>query len=114
MEETIRIWHERDSNGNHTGRTIAIIWKGDHRFVGVSECSEKDQFCKATGRYLALSRARGAMGTITPWDHFPQLFSCHKNEFRFNVSILGEFGDLPPHLYEDTRTEQQKADYGHN
>lgn len=80
-----RIWHERDFDGQFTGRTIAVIWDGDLRYVGISHCSRQDQFSRKRGRQIAIGRARvmmdkndprssrmsGELGFIFRWDADP-------------------------------------------
>ena len=52
--------------------TVAVLWFGDSRFVGYSECSDKDQFCRKVGRVIAVGRAatresKGEVGINHSW-----------------------------------------------
>jgi len=61
----IRVHHEKqhgitlDPKGWwYTGRTLAVIWDGNMRYIGISYCSKRDNFCKKTGYKQALSRVK--------------------------------------------------------
>lgn len=107
-KEVLRVWHERNHCGKRTGRTIAVLWRGEQRFVGVAACGKKDQFSKATGWKIAVSRARGAIGLKDPFAYYPKLFSCAIETFKGNVAVALEFPGLPKHLYLE---ERQDADH---
>lgn len=55
--------------------TVCVMWSGKDRFIGISRCGEKDQFCKKVGRAIAFSRAHYAFrvirgnfnGRLAPW-----------------------------------------------
>lgn len=49
--------YPRDKAGKRTGQTICILLHEGKMFHGISTCSEEDQFCKKTGREVALQRA---------------------------------------------------------
>jgi len=49
--------YPQDKHGNRIGNTIAVVLRDGMMFFGEAVCSENDQFCKATGRELALQRA---------------------------------------------------------
>lgn len=59
------VWHDREfvrepDDVTHTarhGRTIAVIWDGGFRHVGIAECSACDQFNRKKGRMIACRRA---------------------------------------------------------
>lgn len=55
--DNVKLIHLRQPTKNHNGQTVAIIWDGPERFIGVSQCSKKDQFSKKMGRMVALNRA---------------------------------------------------------
>lgn len=72
LNHYIRYWYQKtycpnsnpagkDRNGRglyYTGRTICVVWLGQKaRLMGMSECSERDQFNKLKGRVMALGRA---------------------------------------------------------
>src|SRR4030042_1231034 len=53
----LKIWFEKYENVR-TGKTIAVIWDGNIRYVGLSSCHERDQFCKKIGKIIAINRAK--------------------------------------------------------
>lgn len=55
MDE-VKVWYEKRDE-KRTGRTIAVLWDGEERFVGISECSKNDHFQKKRGRLIAIKRA---------------------------------------------------------
>ena len=118
MEQTkVRIWHEKEytlnKQGHRVRRSVAVLWKGDARYVGISACSDKDNFDRKRGREIAVGRAQKLSET-------PAVDVHSKSQFPFKFSFnVGEIGDslLPPyrdflntipvHLYKDVpRTEQ--------
>lgn len=67
--DAIKIWFEREDRkegderkGKRTGRTIVVIRRGDERFIGMSDCSKKDQFCRKKGSMIAMNRAKYELG----------------------------------------------------
>ena len=53
-----KVWFEKDKEGKRTGKTIAVLFDGDQRFIGISHCSKKDQFSKKIGKTIAIGRAQ--------------------------------------------------------
>lgn len=53
--------YPRDKNGLRTGQTIAVLVHEGRMFHGIATCSKEDTFSKATGRELALYRAKLAL-----------------------------------------------------
>jgi len=49
--------YPKDKNGKRTGHTVAVVLREGMMFYGEALCSEADQFCKKSGRDLALARA---------------------------------------------------------
>ena len=57
--ENLRLWYEKDEQGQRTGKTIAVIREGNIAFVGISKCNNDcDQFNKKIGRTIAIGRAK--------------------------------------------------------
>lgn len=82
------------------GATIAVLHKGDHRYVGISACSSKDQFNRRIGRKIALGRAlhlfKLSTGLIKGRDVDP------RTAFKFNVLSGSARAEelVPAHLYK--------------
>lgn len=56
--DRIRLTYIRDRRGRLTGETVACVWVGDVRCLGVSRgVRGGDVFSKAWGRYIAMRRA---------------------------------------------------------
>ena len=53
-----RVYYERDENNQKTGITVAVITEGEERFIGISRCSQRDNFIKRIGRAAAMGRAK--------------------------------------------------------
>ena len=71
MSRREAVWYERDANDVRTGRTIAVIYDGSLRHVGVATCCLEtkgkrtaDQFSKKLGRKIALGRAGKQFGAF--------------------------------------------------
>lgn len=60
----VRYFHLRRVDSNNGGITVAMLKQKLGYHVGVACCSHKDNFCKKTGRMLALNRAE----TFVPSD----------------------------------------------
>lgn len=50
--------YPRNKEGKRTGQTLCVLMHDGRIFHGMSTCSNDDQFCKTTGRNLALTRAQ--------------------------------------------------------
>jgi hypothetical protein len=53
---TVKYFHERDPSTGW-GRTWAVVWRGNMRYVGVAEVAAGDQFSRRRGREIAEGRA---------------------------------------------------------
>lgn len=94
-----------DLNLQKTGRcvpdtptTVVVIWSGNNRFVGVSQCSPNDAYSKAKGREIAAGRA---LKELTPWLENPlrdadpnDVWECEGQEVRIFGSIPNEVDHL--------------------
>jgi hypothetical protein len=72
-ESSPRYFHERDL-AHCGGRTWAVIWKGNMRYVGVAEVAPGDQFSRKRGRQIASGRAATCQ-------------SRHRSKNRFGFSV---------------------------
>lgn len=54
--DKVVIKHYKNTH-KYNGKTVAVLWKGTERYVGISECGKDDQFSRKKGRMIALSRA---------------------------------------------------------
>jgi hypothetical protein len=73
------------------GKTIAVIFDGNTRYVGVAECGRKDCYSRKQGREIALGRAlRAAKNKTNNGTHFT-----------FNVNNVPQkiVDNVPKHLY---------------
>jgi hypothetical protein len=110
MDYGFRIWHDRKfKDGQYkdgcNGRTIAIIWDGDERYVGVAECSVRDQFVKDRGFNIALDRAEALREGIRG-ERFPFIWSFHMEETLPHEKA--EFiKALPSHLFKEERQDDE-------
>ena len=82
--------------------TIAVISEGDERYVGISKCSESDQFSRKTGRIKALGRALTAKNRAIE----------DETDFSFTFDV-GAIADdvkslVPEHLYISKFDREQK------
>lgn len=53
--------YPRNKEGKRTGQTVCVLLHDNRIFHGISTCSKDDQFCKDTGRNLALERANDSV-----------------------------------------------------
>lgn len=93
--DRVLLKHDNTPTKSSNGKTIAVLWKGDERFVGVSECSDKDQFSRKKGRLVALSRALYASRDDR---EIQNRNDYGKYIYRFDLSEIPEM-QLPEHLY---------------
>lgn len=55
--DKVMVWHNnKPDSGDRC--TIAVIWKGEQRYVGVAAVSERDVFNRKKGREIAIGRAK--------------------------------------------------------
>ena len=104
------VWYEKEADVR-TGRTIAVIWDGDWRYVGISECGKRDQFKKKMGRIIALGRAR----------HIKKVYDREIHD-RGNESLRNMFGfevpydldrlvlEIPEWMYIERRKDDGKVE----
>lgn len=55
--DDVKLWYPEGADGERRGHTIAVLWKGDKRYFGVSCLHPDDTFNKKRGRAIALGRA---------------------------------------------------------
>lgn len=55
-KHTFNAWGKRTLN-SRGGKTVAVITRNGKTASGVAICAETDNYCKDTGRKIALSRA---------------------------------------------------------
>lgn len=108
MDYGFRLWHDRKYKKNRRkGRTIAVIWDGDERYVGVAECGKFDQFVKARGFHMAVDRAEALRDCGRP-ERFPYLWHFHMEETLSHEKA--EFlKSIPTHLYKEERQANENA-----
>lgn len=53
--------YPRNKDGKRTGQTLCVLLHEGKMFHGMSTCSKEDQFCKDTGRKIALIRAQSSV-----------------------------------------------------
>ena len=53
--------YPKNKEGKRTGQTLCVLLHDGRIFHGLSTCSKEDQFCRSTGRKIALIRAQGAV-----------------------------------------------------
>lgn len=53
--------YPKNKEGKRTGQTLCVLLHDGRIFHGLSTCSDKDQFCRDTGRQIALSRAQNSV-----------------------------------------------------
>lgn len=91
-----------------TPRTIAVLSKGNERFVGISYCHDNDQFNRRRGREIAINRAlhqykvfAGEKLARNPENYRVQALLDSPNSLTFNINdVPGEVScTIPEHLY---------------
>jgi hypothetical protein len=109
---TFRIWHDRASkrkgsrNKRRSDRTVCVLWVGDVRYVGVAQCSSKDQFVKDKGFHMAADRAHSR--ECGRPDRFPFMWCFHVEEVLIHEKL--EFlKNIPAHLYTDERKDNESG-----
>lgn len=115
-KEILRVWHERTNDGRRTGKTIAIIWEGDRRFVGVNHFPSSVQFSKYMGWTIAVGRARVAQVGYRD-RKWPTMFEfsaqamekSYKDKTRSEQKIQHFLNTIPEHLYKDERQSNAEA-----
>lgn len=55
--DKLMVWHNRKPESGDRC-TLAVIWKGDQRYVGIARVSDKDVFNRKKGREIAIGRAQ--------------------------------------------------------
>ncbi len=89
-------------------KTIAILAKGDYRFVGISYCHNNDQFNRKKGREIALSRALhrfqvniGKKLMRNPKNYKVKALDDSPNSLIFNINNVPRevINMIPKHLY---------------
>lgn len=59
---TMEVWPDVPVDApDHRRTSCSVSWGGIQLTCGVADCSVSDQFCRATGRKLALTRAVAAL-----------------------------------------------------
>lgn len=53
--------YPRTKDNKRTGQTLCVLLHDGKIFHGMSTCSKDDQFCKDTGRKIALIRAQSSV-----------------------------------------------------
>ena len=96
-------------------KTIAILAKGDYRYVGISYCHANDQFSRKRGREIALSRALHRF-QVENGDKLERNFDNYvatplensPNSIIFNIKDIPVevTSSIPEHLYLP-KTEEQ-------
>jgi hypothetical protein len=94
MSEQIRYTHLGDADGKYG--TVAVIWDGEWRHVGVALCSSKDQFSRKKGRLISGGRARLAMERSSRAEGMSFLWNDPKLEEWLEQSYL----PVPDSLYK--------------
>ena len=82
------VWHERDERGDLTGRTLAVIWLNDERFVGISKCRlDLDMFSKKKGYFIATEKAKATLEeSLGRREKRNSRWRAEPLRFRFNIS----------------------------
>jgi len=79
-EIRIRFKYHRDSP-DHNGETLCFVYLGGGEpYVGWAHCSKQDQFCKETGRKVALARAVKPLDKATRKRVWEAYFGRRSNE----------------------------------
>jgi hypothetical protein len=115
-KEVLRVWHERTNDGRRTGKTVAMIWDGDHRYVGVNHFPDIRLFTKYMGWMIAVGRARTVAQGIRE-RKWPVMFefSAKAMEKPFTEKTISEkkiqrfLNTIPQHLYKEERQDQEHA-----
>lgn len=129
-----KIWYERfDATGEpgfypigkFTGKTIVVIWDGNNRHVGVSQCApakgkrKADQFSRQKGRMVALNRAKfsqeihGADAMLPKTlEHFVRRnLSKYYASFQLGAPLPAILTGTPEHLYFPLAPKQPKDEH---
>lgn len=114
-ERQLRVWHDRTNDGVRTGRTIAVCWDGDKRYVGVAVLPVKG-WHKSLGYEIAVGRAQVALGGIRP-ERWPEMFSFSVQTngqakavtTGGNGKLSGFLRTIPAHLFIDERETDEQA-----
>ena len=89
--DKVRLQHFSTPFNRRNGKTIAVLFDGDTRYVGVTECSRKDAYSKKKGRGIALGRAFKASKNN----------SNNGTHFTFNINSVPQniVDTVPSYLY---------------
>src|SRR5271157_442303 len=106
VQNKVRLWYQRKIASNSietefSGVTVAVIWDGNDRYMGVSECSDNDQFSRKKGRTIAIGRAqhiRNPRGR--------KVDSRFMKKFTVDAPPEDVTDVIPEHMYKDTPREQ--------
>lgn len=92
--DKVKLQHFVKPFDRRNGKTIAVLFDGAKRHVGIAECSRKDCYSKKKGRQIALGRALKAAQQNEP--NIMLNDSC----FTFSVDMphLESYG-VPEYLY---------------
>lgn len=84
-----KVKQQLNNPGRHSNGTLAFVERSNGNFVvGLALCSEKDQFCKATGRDIALGRARKRIC----FGECDNTFIVHKDAVKELIEIADALG----------------------
>lgn len=117
-EQFDRVALKHCTKDGRTPRTIAVLAKGDERYVGISYCHDNDQFSRKMGREIALSRAlhRFQVNTGEKLERNPENYIVKGlmdsiNSLVFNINNIPDSvtTTVPEHLYLQKVVEQQGA-----
>lgn len=97
--DKVKLQHFNTPFFKRNGKTIAVLFDGNIRHVGISECSKKDVYSKKKGRIRALGRAYGQSQVKYP--------IVNSSEFSFSFSVdqnipQNVIDTVPDYLYTVT------------
>lgn len=89
--DKVKLKHFNEPFNRRNGKTIAVIFEGENRYVGIAECGRKDAYSKKKGRGIALGRALKAAKNN----------SNNGTHFTFNINEVPQniVDTVPEHLY---------------
>lgn len=98
--DKLMVWHNNDrSKGDRC--TLAVIWKGEQRFVGIAAVSERDVFNRKKGREIAIGRAKHLFEVESGKRASRESDKGNKLMQKFLVNQIPEKLQLPEFLFRE-------------